>query len=482
MNLLKKYFRTSVIAVILALTSLFAILLPIVTVNAVSAQIEIISIEETSGRSVEITFNSRIMKKQISYFTITASPDFSGITQPGNSSLQQNKQISKKLNRKATGLIIYEFKPIPTAVPYTFKVCAKSITGKTICSDSLKHPQFADLFEQISRLPSDWGNPKPIQLPVPAPAPAPAILSAPAFTLTSSTESRTVNTAATGFTINSTGGAIASFAINATPPGMSFNNTTGALTGTPNTVASATTYTITATNASGSTTQTFTLTVTAVVYTVGQRGPGGGIVYYVSATNFTSTGSTCNTACKYLEVAPSTWQSGGVSVGNDLTYVWSDNTTSTTVQDKTTPSTEGFIDLRIYEKLNWKIGQGFYNTSVMKVSGATSTAQAAVLAYAGGSTAGQWFIPSWNELNELCKYARGQTTGNPTVACVAGSGTFKSTANVGTDLGGFQPSFYWSSSEVTAGSAWRQMFDAGALGSLSKTSAAYVRPIRAFGP
>jgi hypothetical protein len=44
---------------------------------------------------------------------------------------------------------------------------------------------------------------------------------------------------------------------------MSFNTSTGALTGTPNTVASATDYTITATNASGSATQTFALTVTA---------------------------------------------------------------------------------------------------------------------------------------------------------------------------------------------------------------------------
>jgi hypothetical protein len=46
---------------------------------------------------------------------------------------------------------------------------------------------------------------------------------------------------------------------------MSFNTSTGALTGTPNTVASATDYTITATNASGSATQTFSLTVTAAL-------------------------------------------------------------------------------------------------------------------------------------------------------------------------------------------------------------------------
>ena len=86
-------------------------------------------------------------------------------------------------------------------------------------------------------------------------------VAAPAFTLSSSSESRTVNTAATGFTINSTGGAIASFVISATPAGMSFNTSTGAFTGTPTTVAGATTYTVTATNATGSTTQTFTFTV-----------------------------------------------------------------------------------------------------------------------------------------------------------------------------------------------------------------------------
>jgi hypothetical protein len=85
---------------------------------------------------------------------------------------------------------------------------------------------------------------------------------APDFTLSASSESRTVNTAATGFVINSTGGAIESFAISQTPPGMNFNTSTGALTGTPNTVAAAIGYTITGTNLSGSTTQTFTLTVT----------------------------------------------------------------------------------------------------------------------------------------------------------------------------------------------------------------------------
>jgi hypothetical protein len=89
----------------------------------------------------------------------------------------------------------------------------------------------------------------------------------PLFTLSSSSETRIVNIAATGFTVTPKGGAISSFAISATPAGMSFNTTTGALSGTPNTITGATTYTVTATNSSGTSTATFVLTVTHGVAT-----------------------------------------------------------------------------------------------------------------------------------------------------------------------------------------------------------------------
>ena len=212
---------------------------------------------------------------------------------------------------------------------------------------------------------------------------------------------------------------------------------------------------------------------------VGERGPGGGIIYYVSATNFSSPGSSCNTACKYLEVAPSTWRSNGTTVADDLAFPWSDNITVSTTQNSSTAGAErGLAD----ERYNWKIGQGLYNTSVMKVAGATSTPQAAVLAYAGNVTAGQWFIPSMNELNELCKYTRGQATGVLTEACVTGSGTFKTTANAGTDLGGFVANFYWSSSEGSAANvAWGQYIKLTDVTrySFGKKNGAYIRPVRA---
>jgi len=240
------------------------------------------------------------------------------------------------------------------------------------------------------------------------------------------------------------------------------------------------TFTATFTTPAAQSSSVFKLTIQSGVHTpvydVGDRGPGGGIVYYVSANNFTSTGSTCNTKCRYLEVAPSTWRSG--TAANDLTYQWSTDTTTATAQDKTTVSTEGIPGNSGYEKLNWKIGQGFYNTSVMKVAGATSSIQAAVLAYAGGAAAGQWFIPSMNELNELCKYARGQSTGNLTIECNPGSGTLKSgTAN---DLGGFVEGTYWSSSEFNAFDAWAVWVGGPSPTGVGKDYPYYVRPVRAF--
>jgi hypothetical protein len=128
-----------------------------------------------------------------------------------------------------------------SATSYTFTITATSVDGTSLVS-----------------APSLPVTTQTYLAPVAAATSAP--LAAPAFTLSSSSETRTVNTA-TGFTISSTGGAIASFAISATPAGMSFSTSTGALTGTPTTVAGAIAYTITATNATGSTTQTFTLTV-----------------------------------------------------------------------------------------------------------------------------------------------------------------------------------------------------------------------------
>jgi hypothetical protein len=204
---------------------------------------------------------------------------------------------------------------------------------------------------------------------------------------------------------------------------------------------------------------------------VGDRGPGGGIVYYVSATTFTSTGSNCNTSCRYLEVAPATWKTG--TVANDERYAWLTDPVTVTGQNLSATTESGFTA----EAVNWKLGQGFNNTSVMNIGGSASAARTAVLAYAGNSIAGQWFIPSMNELNELCKYARGQTTGVLTSQCDT-SGTLKTgTAN---ELGGFVAQDYMSSSEYTLTTITVQGFGAGLHGQGAKADNWNVRPVRAF--
>ena len=92
----------------------------------------------------------------------------------------------------------------------------------------------------------------------------------PSITLSAASETATVGTAITGFTVDSSaGGAVESYAISPdAPAGLTFNTTSGALSGTPTTAQSATTYTVTATNTSGNATDTFELTIAAATQTI----------------------------------------------------------------------------------------------------------------------------------------------------------------------------------------------------------------------
>ena len=296
-------------------------------------------------------------------------------------------------------------------------------------------------------------------------APVVPTLAAPAFTLSAASETRTVNTVATGFTTSSTGGVIARFAIApAAPAGMSFSTSTGSFTGTPTAVAGATTYTITATNAAGSATRTFTLTVAAVTCAdggaciVGDRGPGGGIVFYVSA-GFTSTGSTCNTACKYLEAAPTS----GTNGWTDATYAWSGNTNVA------------------IGTLGTAIGTGYANTLaiVQQADGGTAAEKAGTKsrAYGGPNNLTDWFLPSKDELNQMCKWARGVAWVSDATVCTGGA------INTGSGASGFVANYYWSSSEFASDAswAWVQPFANADRGLRTKSSgSSYVRPIRVF--
>jgi hypothetical protein len=501
-KLFRLVFSVSLLAICIIALLLTATSLTFTPANAAPSPIEIHSVAEVSCTSVEITFISNISKKSTVYYMITAVPDPSAASQ---------KIIKKIIKAKANGLIAAEVKNLNPKADYKFSVSVKTNKAKLISSEAVKYSSFCNLIDVLSNLPADWGNPKPtLALPAftlssssetrtvntaatgftinstggaiasfginvtPAgmsfntitgaltgtPTTVAAAtdytvtatnasgsatraftltvnIAAPAFTLSSSSETRTVNTTATGFTINSTGGAIASFSINATPAGMSFNTVTGALAGTPTTVASSTVYTITANNSSGSATQTFTLTVSAaaVIYNVGDTGPGGGKIFYKAATPF-ACGPTLNLSCTYLEAAPPT---GGVI--DNAGRAWSTGGNQTV-------SVSGASDVAI--------GTGYKNSlAIAAQSGNVAASSAAVQAraYAGGSKT-DWYLPSKDELTELW--------------------TLKNT------VGGFENTNYWSSSEFDPTNGWRRAFQGSSQSGGGKNNAFYYRPIRAF--
>ena len=191
---------------------------------------------------------------------------------------------------------------------------------------------------------------------------------------------------------------------------------------------------------------------------VGVQGPGGGTVFYVDTEGRYSD-------FDYLEVAPADASSG---------VKWS--TTTALCGLLADESCQVAFLTTSGEALNHvAIGTGRAATAAIIArhdAGAVSKND-----YAAGvadayttPTATDWFLPSKDELNEVCKYARntGQAAG-ANIACTGG--TLRSD---------FSRGYHWSSSESDAFPAWLQIFVSGFQGGTSKVYAAYVRPVRSF--
>jgi hypothetical protein len=207
-------------------------------------------------------------------------------------------------------------------------------------------------------------------------------------------------------------------------------------------------------------------------YQVGDIGPGGGRVFYVSTTGFncgpsyTATGSPYNFKCYYLEAAPTT----GANAWTDAAYVWSGNTT-TVVNNASAPETATAT----------AIGWGYRNTLAMVLQDATANKAGTISrAYRGPNNLSDWYLPSFDELNQMCKWAKGVAWSSDATVCAGG------TINTGAGAAGFGNYDYWSSSDSGTGFgdyARYQWFPSGIQGRTAKSMAGqnlYVRPIRAF--
>ena len=375
-------------------------------------------------------------------YTVTANP--------GQIITTSNQQVAGSIT--ALGLT--------KATTYTFTITAQNLYGRS--EPSLISPSITTLAQKIVR-----------SSPVSTTA---APLAAPAFTISSVAETRVATTAIAGYTITSSGGAIASYSLTGTlPTGLSFSTTTGLISGTPTETKTATTYTITATNASGSASNNYRLRVTG---DIGDTGPGGGVIFYYLAAGFTC-GPTRASTCKYLEAAPpalglATFDSDTV---NTTSRTWAQNTPRnyqlTTVNNATSPETATATAL----------GWGYRNTRAIILQGNTNPAtSAAALADShtvtvSGVVYDDWYLPSTDELNQMCKWARGITGVNLTnlaQACTGGA------LNTGPGAAGFAADFYWSSTENSSLFSEVRLFRTGGGGLENKNWPQYVRAIRAF--
>ena len=169
----------------------------------------------------------------------------------------------------------------------------------------------------------------------------------------------------------------------------------------------------------------------SVTYRVGETGPGGGLVFLISDG-------------KTYEMAPKTWSGG--------------------VQDPSKEFCSNYGD-PFAGASGTAVGTGYTNTAEMVVASVAcnSEAAAAVRAYPGtDSSAGQWFLPSKDELNAMYNYS--QISGFNAVTY------------------GFRSGSYWSSSKfspLSFASNWQE-FTSGRTGNEDQDVAYYVRPIRSF--
>jgi hypothetical protein len=186
---------------------------------------------------------------------------------------------------------------------------------------------------------------------------------------------------------------------------------------------------------------------------IGDTGPAGGKIFYAVSTPF-ACGPSRTSSCKYLEAAPSGW-----NTGSDPERTWAQ---STPVNYQTTSVTSPETATAT------AIGWGYWNTRAIVGQGNTdSSTAAAALADSytvtvSGTQHDDWFLPSGDELKQLMD-----------------------------NVSGFSGD-YWSSTEIPTedrcgsgpakplGSCAIAYNDRGQENKLPKSDSVFLRPIRAF--
>ena len=197
-------------------------------------------------------------------------------------------------------------------------------------------------------------------------------------------------------------------------------------------------------------------------YSIGETGPGGGIVYYYSEAGF-ACGPSLLSTCNYLEYALNKNWNGEVN-DSDPNYQWA-------VSD--------YQSIEIGSGAqNTSIGSGYANSVAITTQGNDiTTAAGASRGYRGGGKS-DWYLPSRDELNQLCVFVHG--LGVDANGFCIGDGTNNESANAAAK--GFQiVDYYWNSSEGSSNGVQGQWFYNGSFYNPAQKQYGFkVRPIRAF--
>ena len=193
--------------------------------------------------------------------------------------------------------------------------------------------------------------------------------------------------------------------------------------------------------------------------TVGETGPGGGVVYFVGASF--NCGPTGSSTCTTLEVAPAGWngadsESGQWAVGGSQM-----NGFGGMVSDSSNYSLASF-------------GRGYINTlNIMNRDSGSTIAARRAQAYRGGNLS-DWYLPNVAETNALCRWAKFLT---PAFTDCTGGGIDSSSRAQSINLNGT----YWTSSEGIFAAAVHHIRNESLVENNQGKNQSYkIRPIRAF--
>jgi hypothetical protein len=197
---------------------------------------------------------------------------------------------------------------------------------------------------------------------------------------------------------------------------------------------------------------------------IGDTGPGGGTVFFVS-TGF-SCGPTAASTCKFLEVAPANWAGGSEPLAK-----WSINH-----QYDQVVGTGGMTSDGTNYSLA-SIGRGYLNSVAIVTQGNDNTTAAGMArAYSGGGLS-DWYLPNISEINQLCQWSVGQT---PAVGVLCNGGSLNNSRFKAQNAGLSSSGPYWTSSEAMYLYGYYFKLDSVESYGDYKNRQYQIRPIRAF--